>query len=213
MALWRSFPKFATEIQRSAQVYGGVDFLGCPVYGSSSYVTEFVSQQVDKILDWQNRLTALDDPQVELHLLRSCLSLCKLNHIIRTVHGFKIKDVLIQFDSGLHHCLEALFSSLVSDLASLPVRLGGLGLCEASGSSSAAFVGSCNSSWQLSLCFLNNSVFMPVHEENDWTQHSFFSLVKCNAANILQVSYHLLILSCPLFLLHNIHSRRLWMML
>ena len=46
-----NFPKFATEIQRSVQVHGGVDFLGCPVYGSSSYVTEFVSQRVNKILD------------------------------------------------------------------------------------------------------------------------------------------------------------------
>ena len=133
---------------------------------------------MDKISDWQDRLTALEDPQFELHLLRSCLSLCKLNHIIITVPGFKINDVLIQFDSGLHHSLEALSSSSVSDLAwkqaNLPVRLGGLGLCEASRSSSAAFVGSCNSSWQLSLRFLNDSAFMPVHEENDWTQHSFF---------------------------------------
>ena len=72
---------------------------------------------MDKILDWQDRLTALEDPQVELHLLRSCLSLCKLNHIIRTVPGFKRNDVLMQFDSGLHHSLEALSSSSVSDLA------------------------------------------------------------------------------------------------
>ena len=96
---------------------------------------------------------------MELHLLRSCLSLCKLNHIIRTVPGFKINDVLMQFDSGLHHSLEALSSSSVSDLAwkqaTLPVRLGGLGLREASRSSSAAFVGSCNSSRQVSLRLLN----------------------------------------------------------
>ena len=147
---------------------------------------------------------------MELHLLRSCLSLCKLNHIIRTVPGFKINDVLIQFDSGLHHSLEALSSSSVSDLAwkqtTLPVHLGGLGLREAP---SAAFVGSCNSSRQLSLRFLNDSAFVPVHEENDWTRHSSFCLVKCNAGNILQVFYHLLVLSRPLFLLHNILSRRL----
>ena len=97
---------------------------------------------------------------MELHLLCSCLSLCKLNHIIRTVPGFKINDVLIQFDSGLHHSLEALSSSSISDLAwrqaTLPVCLGGLGLREASRSSSAAFVGSCNSSQQLSLRFLND---------------------------------------------------------
>ncbi len=133
---------------------------------------------MDEILDWQDHLTASEDPQVELHLLRSCLSLCKLNHIIRTVPGFKINDVLIQFDSGLHHSLEALPSSSVSDLAwkqaTLPVRLGGLGLREASRSSSAASVDSCNSSRQLSLRFLNDSAFMPVHEENDWTQHSSF---------------------------------------
>ena len=138
---------------------------------------------MDKILDWQDRLTALEDPQVALHLLRSCLSLCKLNHIIRTVPGFKINDVLIQSDSGLHHSLEALSSSSVSDLAwkqtTLPVHLDGLGLREASRSPSAAFVGGCNSSRQLSLRFLNDSAFVPVHEENDWTRHSSFCLVKC----------------------------------
>ena len=58
--------------------------------------------------------------------------------------------------------------------ATLPVRLGGLGLREASRSSSAASVGSCNSSRQLFLRFLNDSAFMPIHEENDWTQHSSF---------------------------------------
>ncbi|XP_062503718.1 uncharacterized protein LOC134180557 [Corticium candelabrum] len=213
----QNFPKFATEIQRSVQVHGGGDFLGCPVYGSSSYVTEFVSQRVDKILDWQDRLTALEDPQVELHLLRSCLSLCKLNHIIRTVPGFKINDVLMQFDSGLHHSLEALSSSSISDLAwkqaTLPVCLGGLGLHEASRSSSAAFVGSCNSSRQLSLRLLNDSAFMPYMKKMIGLSILPFSLVKCNAGNILQVFYHLLVLSRPLFLLHNIPSRRLWMML
>ena len=106
----QNFPKFATEIQRSVQVHGGVDFLGCPVYGSPSYVTEFVSQRVGKILDWQDRLTGLEDPRVELHLL-------KLNHITTTVPGLKINTVLMQFDSGLHHSLEALSSSSVSDLA------------------------------------------------------------------------------------------------
>ena len=174
----QNFPKFATEIQRSVQFHVGVDFLGFPVYGSPSYVTEFVSQRVDKILDSQDRLTGLEDPQVELHLLRSCLSLCKLNHIIRTVPGFKINDVLMQFDSGLHHSLEALSSSSVSDLAwkqaTFPVRLGGLGLHDASRSSSAAFVGSCNSSRPLSLRLFNDPVFMLVHKENDWTRHSSF---------------------------------------
>ena len=167
----QNFPKFATEIQRSVQVHGDVDYLGFPVYGSPSYVTEIVSQRVDKILDWQDRLTCLEDRRVELHLLRSFFSLCKLNHIIRTVPGFKINDVLTQFDSGLHQSLETLCSSPDSDLAwkpaTLPVRLGGLGLREASRSSSAAFVGSCNSSRQLSLRLLKDSAFMSVHEENN----------------------------------------------
>ena len=40
-----------------------------------------------------------------------------------------------------------------------------------------------------------------------------FSLVKCNAGNIFQVFYDLLVLSLLLFLLHNISFRRLWIML
>ena len=154
----QEFPAFAPEIQRSVNIYGGIDFLGCPVYGPDSYVCEFVSQRVDRILNWQDRLSALEDPQVELHLLRSCLSLCKLNHIIRTVPGCRIDEVLLRFDRGLHHSLESLSSSSISDLpwrqATLPTRLGGLGLREAHRSSSAAFVGSCNSSRTLSLRLL-----------------------------------------------------------
>ena len=41
--------------------------------------------KVKSILDMQSHLLDIDDPQVDLHLLRSRLSLCKLNYLLRTV--------------------------------------------------------------------------------------------------------------------------------
>ena len=41
--------------------------------------------KVKSILDMQSHLLDIDDPQVDLHLLRSSLSLCKLNYLLRTV--------------------------------------------------------------------------------------------------------------------------------
>ena len=43
-----------------------------------------MAKRVEKVLSCQEHLD-IKDPQVELHLLRSCLGLCKINHILRTV--------------------------------------------------------------------------------------------------------------------------------
>ena len=56
---------------------------------------------------------------------------------------------LSRFDHGVRRCLENTFNSSMSDTcwkqATLPVRLGGLDLSEASRTAPAAFIGSCNS--------------------------------------------------------------------
>ena len=160
----QDFLEFDPEIQRTVRVSNGVDFLGSPVYGSDTYFVSSVSKQIDKILHQQIQLSVLDDPQVELHLLRSCLDSCKMNHIIRTMPPLKIFDELLRFDAGLQQSFETLTASSISDQtwlqATLPIRLGGVGLQEASSASSAAFIGSCNSSRQLSFQLLHNS--MPI---------------------------------------------------
>ena len=127
--------------------------LGSPVFGCQKYFDSFFKTRIDTVLEAQDRLTDLDNPQVELHLLRSCLSLCKLNHLLRTVPPGVADSQLARFDRGLRHALGSIIHSSVSDTAwlqaTLPVRLGGLGLRQALVSSPAAFLGSCNSTRQL----------------------------------------------------------------
>ena len=86
-------------------------------------------RNVLRVLECQQLLSNLGNSQVELHLLRSCLSLCKINHLIRTVPSDVIGSQLSRFDAGLRSSLESVIHSSVPDLswkqATLPVRLGG----------------------------------------------------------------------------------------
>ena len=155
------FSEFDSEVIRIGQVSGGIEILGSPVYGSDSFFIDSVGRRVDKVLNCQDHLMDLEDPQVEIHLLRSCLGVCKLNHILRTVPTYRIDQELVRFDSGVRHSLEVLSHSSISDnawkQAALPIRLGGLGLRESIRTAPAAFIGSCNTTRDLSHQLLLNS--------------------------------------------------------
>ena len=57
----------------------GVSLLGSPVWGTPQYMVVCVTRLV---IYAQEEITKLDDPQVELYLLRSCASVYKINHIL-----------------------------------------------------------------------------------------------------------------------------------
>ena len=82
---------------------------------------------------------------MELHLLGSCLGVCKLNHLLWTVSPDSILPQLRLFDSNLRRSLSCICNTSISDQAwhqaTLPLSLGGLGLHEASCVSPAAFLG------------------------------------------------------------------------
>ncbi len=84
-----------------------------------------------------------------------------------------IFDELFRSDAGLRRSFETLTASSISDLhlatATLPILLGGVALREASRASSAAFIGSCNLSRQLSFQLLYNS--MPISILEDEPSH------------------------------------------
>ena len=90
----------------------------------------------------------LDDPQVEMHLLRSCLGVCRINHLLRSVPKDNILNQLYRFDDALRSSLGRVIHSTIPDTswqqASLPFRLGGLGVKSAVHSADAAYVASCN---------------------------------------------------------------------
>ena len=70
-------------------------------------------------------------------------------------------EQLRRFDQGLRRSLEIICRSSVTDMAwlqaTLPIRLGGLGLREAVQSSPAAYIGSCNSTRKMVQDFLKKA--------------------------------------------------------
>ena len=83
----------------------------------------------------QSHLPDLNNSQIEFHLLRSCLGLCKINYILRTVHPNHTMSRFTAFNAGLRHSLEiSIHASLPNHAwqeAILPMRLGGLGFRQA----------------------------------------------------------------------------------
>ena len=140
----QSFPEFPSSVTCISLLQEEeAAFLGSPVWGSSDYFLSFVGKAVDKVASLQDRLGGLGNPQVELHLLRSCLGVCKLNHLLRTISPNCVISQLERFDYNLRSALGRICKSSISDLswlqATLPCSMGGLGLREATSTSSAAF--------------------------------------------------------------------------
>ena len=68
-----SFPEFSSDIKRVS----GLELLGSPLWGGDSFFKDFLSSRMDKVA------SILDDSQVELHLLRSCLSQGRIQSLER----------------------------------------------------------------------------------------------------------------------------------
>ena len=158
----QQFTQFDHDIRRINVNSSGSELLGSPIVGINHFFDNFFQTRVSKVLDAQSHLSELNDPQVELHLLRSCLSLCKLNHLLRTTPPNKVMHQLHRYDEGLRHSLQTILGCSVSDLswkqATLPIRLGGFGLGEASRTAPAAFLSSCHSTQCLAMHFIGKNV-------------------------------------------------------
>ena len=91
---------------------------------------DFVSAIIHKSSPLQQLVGGLEDPQVEVHLLRSCLSTCKVSYILQTMPRGDVDIHLKQFDSNLRSNVSRILCCPISDSAwlqaTLPLRLGGL---------------------------------------------------------------------------------------
>ena len=148
-----------------------MELLGSPIWGPPQFYDAFLSVQFDKIVAIQDKLVDLEDPQVELHLLRSCLSVCKVTHLLRCVPSSSLGSFPSHFDLRLRECLSRILCCGISDSswtqATLPFRLGGLGLRESERSAAPAFMGSCNSACILVSRLVETfDVFMPFPRED-----------------------------------------------
>ena len=162
-----SFPNFHPAIKCINPKNSGLEHLGSPIWGPPQFYDAFLSVQFDKIVAIQDKLVDLEDPQVELHLLRSCLSVCKVTHLLHCVPSSSLGSFPSRFDLRLRECLSRILCCGISDSswtqATLPFRLGGLGVHESEHSAAPASVGSCNNSSYILVSHLVETfdVFMP----------------------------------------------------
>ena len=125
----------------------GVVVLGSPV-GSIPFTQSSILSKVHDIYSILSKLGTLEDPQVELALLRSCFGIAKFGYVLRTCDPATNGDVFASFDDAQCRALSTITGSSISTsdprwiLASLPVSLGGVGLRSAALHGPAAFVSS-----------------------------------------------------------------------
>ena len=124
-----------------------VSLLGSPLWGIEHFTVKALNVLIDKVKGLQTLILELDDPQVELHLLRSCFNVCKINHLLRTVPSEIILNKLGKFDENVRSTLAGIIHSPIPDdawsQAVLSFSYRGLGLREATKTVPAAFTASC----------------------------------------------------------------------
>jgi hypothetical protein len=141
-----SFPR---EIIRASD---GLLVLGAPM-GSDNFVTLKVSGIVDKASSLMRKTKEIEDPQMELLLLRCCTGSAKLIYWLRNCVPEVIKDQILLFDNAIDQSLQHILGVPIHDQdrlkIHLPLSMGGLGIAKASLVANAAFVSSVASSWML----------------------------------------------------------------
>lgn len=63
--------------------------------GDKAFYQRALETLIGNVLELQSIITTFDDPQVEIHLLSSCLGICKINHPLRTVPNDLVPDQLL----------------------------------------------------------------------------------------------------------------------
>ncbi len=115
----------------------GVALLGGSITTDKLYASEVACDRVNKCAEGLRALEVLiDDPQVSLLLLRACLGMVKLNYCWRTTHPDFLVEATTQFTSKLDRALKIIvigksskkFGDFQFKYASLPIRIGGLGI-------------------------------------------------------------------------------------
>ena len=108
-------------------ISGGVELLGCPIWRSLDFFSDCFNQSFLCLSQAHTLLGDLEDPQVELHSLRSCLGVCKITHLLHCVPPDVVQPFLPRFDALLHASLDHICRRGLSDSAwcqvTLPFRL------------------------------------------------------------------------------------------
>ena len=129
-------PRGIETLQAAAQLRDLVHWYGAgtPPLGHPQFVQSFLpTNEAHAVL--VNRIPAIHDLQSAWLVLLSCAS-TTANYLLRALHPAATQDFASVHDNASRVCLSHLLDNALSDdrwdLASLPVYLGGLGLCSAS---------------------------------------------------------------------------------
>ena len=126
--------------------------LAAPSGGNLDFYTECFDWNLLHLSQAHTLLADLEDPQIELHLLWSCLGVCK-SLTCYVVPLKTICNIFFWYDTILRASLDHLWCGLSDSVwyqATLLFRLGGLGLCD-----SVNTIGWCNDVSSLSCSLLN----------------------------------------------------------
>ena len=102
---------FDSDIQRNLN--GGFKLLGAPI-GKAEYCQQITAKRADKIQRCLDAIGELNDPQVALALLRSCVLFGKMMFADRTMPFNNHQDQLLFFENAVQKCFEK-FSGLCPD--------------------------------------------------------------------------------------------------
>ena len=135
------------------QVYGhGISLLGGPV-GGPNITQAMWKNRLQKIEDLCQELDDLNNAQVQLCLLRSCVGFPKINFALRTCNPHYLDADLDNFDALMQRSLSCIANCEVAGDAlsqcNLPISMGGLGIPSAKELSSVAFLSSLHQSASL----------------------------------------------------------------
>jgi hypothetical protein len=147
----------------------GFTLLGSPV-GPADFCLESALWRIQKVKGPLNKLGDLEDSQMEAALLRSCLSLLKVAHLLRTCPPDVIQGALEKFDELMREAVSDLAGCSLSNWAwlksSLPSSLGGLNIRHATLHAPAAFIGSFQQSESVISDILGHPAKAPQHLSN-----------------------------------------------
>nr|GEZ97617.1 hypothetical protein [Tanacetum cinerariifolium] len=113
----------------------GVKLFGGSVSLDEGFCQDLALKRVSKTTSLMKAVHKLRDPQCELLLLRNYAGVAKLSYALRTCSPLSLLEAQVQFDQALRDSLEKVvtasgpgFGDWQWRLATLPVKLGGLGI-------------------------------------------------------------------------------------
>jgi hypothetical protein len=135
-----AFPRlFHKAVSWGFVCLGGGGGGSVPLSASRAFLSAFVGAKTIGIGRIMCRLAVLEDPQVELLLLRACMCLCRMVHVLRCSPPHAVAEGIAVFDDALHPSLRRIvvaggpgFGSLQAEIAALPLSAGGLGIVRVS---------------------------------------------------------------------------------